>query len=373
MEEFFACAATALAAPIEGEPDYARDQSHNLPLLLTAFTSRRQLQRELGDSFLGTYSRDVGGQLMPVGKHSSAHQGGGLEVSGGSGGASLLKSDEEAPGSVAALEGEGSLSFDEYSALVRAAEPAGDHSRKSLRARFELLDADGNGYIDRREYVQAVLLERLWSLSTRVIDLFMQWDTDRSGDIDKLEFRRGIRALGVTSQEGFTDGDVDAVFDALDADGNHALDYRELATSLRLSKRKAIFLQRLHVKKERAVKVHAGLAHGSITGGSGRRGMGKRGSVFVPAGGVNAGGNAGGANGGERRMGAGEGGGAEAAGGPTVGRLQALSDEVQAIYSEYRELRTKLGPPTRKSLLPRALLSPRMLPTPHRAKPAPTP
>ena len=58
-----------------GETDYARDKSHNLPLLLTAFTSRRKLQRELGDSFLGTYSRDVNGHLIPVNKQPSTRTG----------------------------------------------------------------------------------------------------------------------------------------------------------------------------------------------------------------------------------------------------------------------------------------------------------
>ena len=122
------------------------------------------------------------------------------------------------------------LDFDEFCNLVRDRED-GDHTDEELRARFNALDADGSGKVDLHEYVRFSLRDALARSSSRVIDLFKQWDEDGSGEIEKKEFRRAIKAMGF---DFFADdGEIDMVFDDFDLDKSGAIDYRELNKQLR--------------------------------------------------------------------------------------------------------------------------------------------
>ena len=82
------------------------------------------------------------------------------------------------------------MDFEAYCSLVRRTEPNAEllHD-KMLRARFRAIDLDGSGTINRREYVQSVVLERLSAAASRVVTLFMAWDADKNGSIDIVEFR----------------------------------------------------------------------------------------------------------------------------------------------------------------------------------------
>ena len=72
----------------------------------------------------------------------------------------------------------------------------GDFTDEELQERFTQLDADGSGKVDLHEYVRWSLREALTRSSTRVIDLFKQWDDDGSGEISKKEFRKAIKSMG---------------------------------------------------------------------------------------------------------------------------------------------------------------------------------
>ena len=61
------------------------------------------------------------------------------------------------------------------------------------------------------------------------MDLFRAWDEDRSGTVDKAEFHRAVRALGLDVERA----DTEAVFDSLDEDGSGFLEYAELEKMLR--------------------------------------------------------------------------------------------------------------------------------------------
>ena len=65
--------------------------------------------------------------------------------------------------------------------------------------------------------------------ATRCIDLFKQWDEDKSGTVDKREFHKAVRALGFEVEKE----DTDAVFDSLDDDKSGNLEYAELSQMLR--------------------------------------------------------------------------------------------------------------------------------------------
>ena len=83
------------------------------------------------------------------------------------------------------------------------------------------------------EYLRWSLREALNRSSTRVVDLFRQWDDDGSGSISKKEFRRAIMALGF---DFFDDvSEIDKVFDEFDTDGSGEIDYKELNKMLRQS------------------------------------------------------------------------------------------------------------------------------------------
>ena len=97
--------------------------------------------------------------------------------------------------STADNDGDNMLDFEEFCALVREREQ-GEFTEQTLRMRFDLLDGDKSGKVDMREYIQFALRDALARSSTRVLDLFREWDDDGNGKISRKEFARAIRALG---------------------------------------------------------------------------------------------------------------------------------------------------------------------------------
>jgi len=122
------------------------------------------------------------------------------------------------------------LDFKEFSAMVREREE-GIHSEYSLHARFNALDRDGSGKIELHEFIRFSLRDALARARTRVMDLLREWDEDKSGEIDKKEFRLAIQALGfgVLADRH----DIDMIFDLFDLDGSGAISYKEMNKMLR--------------------------------------------------------------------------------------------------------------------------------------------
>ena len=87
------------------------------------------------------------------------------------------------------------LDFEEFCALVKERE-VGSHSTYALEQRFKALDANDSGRIEMHEYLMFSLRDALARSITRVIELLQSWDSDKSGDISKKEFRKAVRALG---------------------------------------------------------------------------------------------------------------------------------------------------------------------------------
>ena len=72
------------------------------------------------------------------------------------------------------------------------------------------------------------LARALRANSSRVMDLFRQWDTDGDGEVSRLEFHKAMPALGLDVPAE----DIDALFDEWDADGGGSLEYKELSKIL---------------------------------------------------------------------------------------------------------------------------------------------
>uniref|UniRef100_A0A7S3AFY2 EF-hand domain-containing protein n=1 Tax=Haptolina ericina TaxID=156174 RepID=A0A7S3AFY2_9EUKA len=121
-----------------------------------------------------------------------------------------------------------SLDFDEFCKMVRERE-MGEHTTAELRKRFDALDTSGNGKLAMSEYLRYALRDALARSSTRVVELFQQWDVDKSGFIDRKEFRRAVQELGFNAR----DKEIDIVFDEYDEDNSGELDYRELNKKMR--------------------------------------------------------------------------------------------------------------------------------------------
>ena len=87
---------------------------------------------------------------------------------------------------------------------------------------IKLEAAEGTSIIEQ-------LRHALMSNFMRVSDLLRDIDIDRSGTIDKKEFRQILPVLGLSVPRA----DADALFDELDGDLSGEIDYKELNSKLR--------------------------------------------------------------------------------------------------------------------------------------------
>ena len=165
------------------------------------------------------------------------------------------------------------------------------------------LDTDGNGTIDRAEFKEGIfgilgassnsegpdalpmteqIANALRQSSSRLLDLFRQWDADGDGDISRKEFHKAMPALGLEvpkadvdklfDEWGGGDGtisykemskmlkskpklkshaivwtrhDIDALFDVFDKDGDGAITYEELYEGLSIYRASRLYVDAL--------------------------------------------------------------------------------------------------------------------------------
>jgi len=109
----------------------------------------------------------------------------------------------------------------------------------------ELRQAPWKGVDSNR--LRGALRDFLADSSKRVMDLFHEWDGDNSGEIDVLEFRQAVLALGFEADATA----IDAVFAELDVDGTGSIEYEELNRLLKVS---AETLQARKAARDRAAR-----------------------------------------------------------------------------------------------------------------------
>ena len=98
-----------------------------------------------------------------------------------------------------------------------------------LRKRFEDTDTNHDGRISMKEYIIWSLRDALRRTVARVRDLFMDWDADHSSSIDKREWRKAMKVLGIAAHKE----DLETVFDEFDEDGSGSVTFSELDRQLR--------------------------------------------------------------------------------------------------------------------------------------------
>ena len=80
------------------------------------------------------------------------------------------------------------------------------------------MEAKGGGYEGgAEEELRSQLREMVALHAARICEMFAQWDDDGNGAVDQSEFRRALRALGLTDA---SDADLDDVFSDFDTDGS---------------------------------------------------------------------------------------------------------------------------------------------------------
>ena len=116
--------------------------------------------------------------------------------------------------------GESELKVDQKTALRKGKV---DKSASNL---MQGLDSDESLGL---EQVDEQIRDYLSKKAVRVIELFRQWDDDDTGKIEKKEFRRGMKELGLTASKE----QLDELFDMCDPDKTGVLTIDELQKLLR--------------------------------------------------------------------------------------------------------------------------------------------
>jgi len=124
----------------------------------------------------------------------------------------------------------GGLDFPAFCSLLRERAPGEQHTPASMRRRFNEIDIDRSGRIDKDEYFRWVLRGSLVRSSTQFCRIFEQWDTDSSGSVEQQEFRQAVCALGFDDVPRRA---IDAFFAEFDVDGSGRIDRRELERHLK--------------------------------------------------------------------------------------------------------------------------------------------
>ena len=78
---------------------------------------------------------------------------------------------------------------------------------------------------------QAKLRSDIAANMRRVTDVFRELDADGNGEVDRHEFRKGLRQTLPSAT--YDDGEIDELFDVIDISCDGKISYRELARTLR--------------------------------------------------------------------------------------------------------------------------------------------
>lgn len=87
-----------------------------------------------------------------------------------------------------------------YNAVVMAASRSLDPGA-SASSSPEGAGTGGAGGMSSASRIEAILMRAIKKSAVRVVDLFTEWDTDRSGAISKREFRSALKGTGIGEED----------------------------------------------------------------------------------------------------------------------------------------------------------------------------
>lgn len=132
-------------------------------------------------------------------------------------------------------DGDGVVDIDEFYKAMKSLKLQGHENDDTYfpvcKEVFTLYDVDGSEFIAYREYIRHTLRKGFEGSMTKAIDLFREWDVDKSGKIAKDEWRRAIELIGFGNAP---QDEVDELFNEIDTDRTGTIEYEELYKLLRV-------------------------------------------------------------------------------------------------------------------------------------------
>ena len=120
-----------------------------------------------------------------------------------------------------------------YNNVVRAAanilDPGGSASATNASASTDGEARGGESVAAATTRLEAILARAIKKSAVRVVDLFQDWDQDRSGGITRKELRSALLGTGMNASSA----EIDALFQKWDVDRSGSIDYTELNKALK--------------------------------------------------------------------------------------------------------------------------------------------
>ena len=107
--------------------------------------------------------------------------------------------------------------------------PSSELEAKAAALRDDLSHA-GDSLTAKKDTLDQKLAEALVRKKANPKDLVLEWDRKHKGEISKVEFRQGVRGLGLKADNK----EIDTLFDSIDTDGGGSLDVPEVRAGGRL-------------------------------------------------------------------------------------------------------------------------------------------
>merc|ERR1711935_231051 len=121
------------------------------------------------------------------------------------------------------IDGDGTITIIELREVMKSL--GQNPTEKELKQMIRSVDADGNNEIDFDEFLILMSSKKPSSddPDKELRDAFAVFDDDNSGSISREELKKLMKNLG----QSLSDGELDAMMDEVDTDGNGEIDFNE--------------------------------------------------------------------------------------------------------------------------------------------------
>merc|ERR1712071_468487 len=126
------------------------------------------------------------------------------------------------------IDGDGTITIIELREVMKSL--GQNPTEKELKQMIRSVDADGNNEIDFDEFLILMSSKKPSSddPDKELRDAFAVFDDDNSGSISREELKKLMKNLG----QSLSDGELDAMMDEVDTDGNGEIDFNEFKSMM---------------------------------------------------------------------------------------------------------------------------------------------